>query len=205
MTSQILTIRQILEGVRPQNLEATILRVDFSKAFDSLHKGKMEQVLFAYGLPKETVAAIMMLYKNTNVKARSLDGDRDYFDIAASVLQGDTLTPFLFIIYLDYVLRTSIDKMKDNSFELAEERSGRYPAQTNTDADYADARALLTNTPDQTEYLLHSLERAAAGIGLHVNADKTRGNISTLNGSSLKLVDKFTNLRSSVSSTETDT
>ena len=61
------------------------------------------------------------------------------------------------------------------------------------------------------ETLLHSLERAAAGIGLHVNAHKMkyicfnqRGNISTLNGSCLKLVDKFTYLGSSVSSTEID-
>ena len=59
--------------------------------------------------------------------------------------------------------------------------------------------------------LLHSLERAAAGIGLHVNAHKTEymyfnqtGDISTLDGSSLKLVDKFTYLGSSVSSTEKD-
>ena len=63
----------------------------------------------------------------------------------------------------------------------------------------------------QAETLLHSLERAAAGIDLHVNAHKTeymcfnqRSDISPLNGSSLKLVDKFTYLGSSVSSTETD-
>ena len=61
------------------------------------------------------------------------------------------------------------------------------------------------------ETLQHSLERAAAGIGLHVNAHKTEymcfnetGDISTLGGSSLKLVDKFTYLGSSVSSTEKD-
>ena len=36
----------------------------------------------------------------------------DYFDIVAGVLQGNTLAPYLFIIYLDYVLRTSIDKIK---------------------------------------------------------------------------------------------
>ena len=59
--------------------------------------------------------------------------------------------------------------------------------------------------------LLHSLERAAAGIGLHVNAHKTEymcynqtGNIAKLGGASLKLVDKFTYLGSSVSSTEKD-
>ena len=64
----------------------------------------MEQILLAYGLPKETVAAIMMLYKNTKVKVRSLDRDTDNFDIVACVQQGDTLAPYLFIICLDYVL-----------------------------------------------------------------------------------------------------
>ena len=101
--------------------------------------------------------------------------------------------------------------MKENGFKMTKERSRRYPAQTITDADYADDIALLANTPAQAETLLHSLERAAASIGLHVNAHKTeymcfnqRSDISTLNGSFLKLVDKFTYLGCSVSSTETD-
>ena len=64
---------------------------------------------------------------------------------------------------------------------------------------------------DQAETLLHSLERAAASIGLYVNAHKTEymcynqtGDISTLEGTPLKLVDKFTYLGSSVESTEKD-
>ena len=42
-TSKILTIRCILEGVRAKNLQATILFVDFTKAFDSIHRGNMEK------------------------------------------------------------------------------------------------------------------------------------------------------------------
>ena len=109
------------------------------------------------------------------------------------------------------MLRTSIDKIRENGFELTKRRSKRYPAKTITDADYADDLALLANTPNQAETLQHSLERAAAGIGLHVNANKTEymcynqtGNIATLDGASLKLVDKFSYLGSSVSSTEKD-
>ena len=49
--SQILTIRRILEGVRTKNLQETLLFVDFTKAFDSIHRGKMEQILQVYGLP----------------------------------------------------------------------------------------------------------------------------------------------------------
>ena len=152
-----------------------------------------------------------MLYKNTNVNFRSPDRDTDCFDIVAGVLQGNTIAPYRFIICLDYVLRTSMDKMKDNGFKLAKERSRRYPAQTITDADYADGIALLANKPAQDATLQPSLERVPAGKGLHVNADKEeymcfnqRGDISALNGSSLKLVDKFNYLGSSVSSTETD-
>ena len=153
----------------------------------------------------------MILYRNTKVKVHSPDGDMEYFDIVAGVLQGDTLAPYLFIICLDYVLRTSIDKIRENGFELTKKRSKRYPAKTIPDADYADDLALLANTPNQAETLLHSLERAAAGISLHVNAHKTEymcynqtGNITTLDGASLRLVDKFTYLGSSVSSTEND-
>ena len=90
-------------------------------------------------------------------------------------------------------------------------RSRRYPAKTITVADYANDIALLANTPNQAETLLQSLEQAAASIGFHVNAHKTEymcynqtGDITTQDGGSLKLIDKFTNLGSSVSSTEND-
>ena len=96
-------------------------------------------------------------------------------------------------------------------FDLTKKRSWKNPVKTITDADYADDRAILAKTPTQAETLLHCLERAAGGIGLHVNAHKTEymclnqtGDISSLGGSSLKLVDKFTYLGSSVSSTEKD-
>ena len=56
---------------------------------------------------------------------------RNNFDIVAGVLQGDTLAPYLFIICLDYVLRTSIDKIRENGFELTKRRSKRYPAKNN--------------------------------------------------------------------------
>ena len=106
MTSRILTIHRILEGVPAKNQEAMILFVDFSN---------MGQTLLTFGLPKETVADIMTLYKNT-MKTR------DYFDIIVGVLQGDTLAPYFFIIRLGYVLRTSIHEMKDNGLKLTREK-----------------------------------------------------------------------------------
>ena len=109
------------------------------------------------------------------------------------------------------MLRTPIDEIKENGFKLTKERSISYPEKTITDANYADDIALLANAPTQAETLQLSLERAAAGIGLRVNTHKMEykcfnqtSDISTLNGRSLKLVDKFTYLGNNVSSTETD-
>ena len=77
-TLQILTICLILEGVCAKNLKATLIC--------RLLQGKMEQILLAYGLHKETVAAIMMLYKNMKVKVHSPDGETDFLEIVTGVL-----------------------------------------------------------------------------------------------------------------------
>ena len=95
-------------------------------------------------------------------------------------------------------LELRLIKSEKTASSWQRKEAGGTPVKTIADADYADDVALLANTPNQAETLLHSLERAAAGIGLHVNAHKTEyicynqtGDISTLDGTSLKLVDKF--------------
>ena len=103
----------------------------------------------------------------------------------------------------------SIDLMKENGFKLKKARSRRYLAETFTDTDYTNDITLLANTPTQAKSLLHSLEQATGGIVLHETTKRTeyicfnqKGDISSLNGGSLKLEDKFIYLRSSISSTE---
>ena len=98
--------------------------------------------------------------------------------------------------------------MKENVYKQTKERSRRHSAQRCRPRRWQ--RFWQMHTPI-AETPLHSLERAAADIGLHVNAHNTvymsfnqTGGITTRNGSSLKLVDKFTYLWSSVSLTETD-
>ena len=65
------------------------------------------------------------------IKVRSLDGDTDFFDIVAGVLQGYTIVPYLFIIFLDYLLRTSIDLMKEKGFTLKKKGKNQMIPHTN--------------------------------------------------------------------------
>ena len=124
-----LTIRRITE-VRAKDLEAVILFVDFSKAFDSVNQGKMIEIKKSYGILEETITATMMLYKNTKSMARSPAGDTDFFEVLSGLLRGYTLTPFFFVLLIDYVLQTSVDRLNEISFTLKKAR--RYLAKTIT-------------------------------------------------------------------------
>ncbi len=64
----------------------------------------------------------MILYRNTKVKVRSPDGDTDFFDIVAVIQQGNTQPAYLFAFCLDYELRISIDKIKENCLKLTKKQ-----------------------------------------------------------------------------------
>ena len=87
--------------MRKLNKDAFICFVDFKKAFDSISREKMFEILKLYGIPEKIIQAIRALYVSTKAKVISPDGDTEVFDIHAGVLQGDTLAPFLFIVVLD--------------------------------------------------------------------------------------------------------
>ena len=169
----------------------------------------MEKIPLAYGIPSETVAVIMMLYKNTLF--RSPDGDTSFFDINAGVLQGDTLAPILFVISLDFVLRTLLDKHHHLCFTLSPRLSSRYAPEKLTDVDYADDLAITADTITNATVLLHNLENATNEVGLYVNASKAKfisfnqqGSIQTVSGESTELVESFIYLGSEINSTKKD-
>ena len=97
-TSHILALRRIMEGAKAKNLKATMVFIDFKKAFDSVHRGLLMKILRAYGIPEAIVRLIEGIYTGTKVKVVTADGITEIFDILAGVLQGDTLAPYLFII-----------------------------------------------------------------------------------------------------------
>ena len=167
-----MTILQIIEEVWTNNLNTTLVLIDFFKVFDSICKGKMEQILLAYGLLKEIVTTLMMLYKNMKAMVYTPDEDRDFFDIIVGILQGDALASYMFIFCQDNIVWTSIDLIEKNGFTLKKTRKRRYFVETKTDVDIADNVAVLANTPAQAEFLLLSLEQEMEGIDIYGNANK---------------------------------
>ena len=75
------------------------------------------------------------------------DGSIDFFDIVTGVFQGDIFAPNILINWLVYILRTSIDLIKENTFTVKKTPTRRYRTEIMTSADYTDDLELLTNTP----------------------------------------------------------
>ena len=198
--SQILALRRIIEEIENNNLEAALIFIDFKKAFDTIHREKMLNILRAYGIPERLVSAVGLMYRHTVAHVTTPDGITRDFDIQAGVLQGDTLAPFLFIVVLDYVLRKALQGHEERlGFLLEPRQCRRQGPQVITDMDFADDIALLANKLKDAEELLHLVEAAARNVGLGMNASKTKAmlykgtpaEIRTLDGSRLETVDDF--------------
>jgi hypothetical protein len=206
--SQILALRRIIEGMKAKNLPLAVVFIDYSKAFDSIHRERMFQILKAYGIPRVIIDAIKAIYTNSSALVISPEGDSEPFQILAGVLQGDTLAPFLFIVVLDYIMRHALKDINHCTGIVIEERkSRRYPELRLHDLDFADDIALLSSSITSAQTLLQSIEDASSCVGLHLNVGKTKtllvnipttSNVQTLDGTNLENIKDFKYLGSSL-------
>uniref|UniRef100_A0A1I8IR39 Endo/exonuclease/phosphatase domain-containing protein n=1 Tax=Macrostomum lignano TaxID=282301 RepID=A0A1I8IR39_9PLAT len=170
--TQILALRRTIEEARTRQATLICVFVDFRKAFDSVARGALVPVLRAYHVPQRLVSAVMALYQDTQAAVVTPDGLSDPFSTTSGVLQGDTLAPFLFVLVLDWVLRTALPSDADG-FMLCRRTSSRHPEKRLSLLGYADDLALLASTADGAQRMLDSLVAIAATVGLVVNTDKT--------------------------------
>ena len=84
---QICTVHRTIEGANVKNLRATILFIDLSTSFDSIHRGNMAEILNSYGIPYEIISAMLIAYKNTKSIMRTDDGDTKFINILGRLLQ----------------------------------------------------------------------------------------------------------------------
>ena len=212
--SQILTLRRIIEGVKENNIKSVMTFIDFRKAFDSIHRGKMIRILKAYGIPPKLLHAIEKMYTNTKAKVITPDGETEMFEITTGVLQGDTLAPFLFIIVLDYAMRKALVGREDDlGFTLSTRKSRRHAKETLTDLDFADDIALISDEICQAQEMLLRVEKECKKVGLEINTKKTKSiafntdnttKLHTADGNELEWQDDFKYLGSWVGSSEKD-
>ena len=175
-SEQIFTLRNIIEQSTELQQPVFINFIDFKKAFDSVHRDTLWHIVRIYGILARYINIFKSLYQDSRCCVRTDDGTTDFFNINTGVRQGCVLSPFLFLIAIDFVMRKS---MKEVGFGIVWNDQTRL-----TDLDFADDIALIAETNESLQNMTNKLETEAGKIGLRINAVKTKimqtGNASTV-------------------------
>ena len=165
-TEQIMKLHFLLDATRTQKCSLIVVFVDYSNAFDSVDRRAIPVVLRHYGVPDPVVADVMQLYHGSTTAVLTC------FDTTSGVLQGDTLSPHLFILLVDYILRQPL--VDEDGFTLKPANGRRHPAVTLTALSCADDVAITSDSASGAESTLLRLQFHSEMIVLKLNVAKTK-------------------------------
>ena len=89
-------------------MTASVVFVDILEAFDTLHRSSIPVILRQYNVPICLISDITQMYSYTSACVSTELGPTEWFKTTSGVLQGDTLSPYLFIVLLDYALKKTL-------------------------------------------------------------------------------------------------
>ena len=162
---QIFVLRNIIEQSVEWQRQLVVNFIDFKKAFDSLHRPSMWKILRSYGLPSKIINMIKLLYEGSKSCVRVGGTNTDYFDITSGVKQGDVLSPILFVVVVDWILRRTVGE-EDGIEWMGTARL--------LELAYADDIALLSEDVDSMRRVTEKLALEASKVGLEINRTKTK-------------------------------
>ena len=133
---------------------------------------------------------IMIFNKNTKAIVRSPKRNINFFDIIVSIWRGDTLATCFFILCLHYILRTSLDLIKGNSFTLKKTICRQSPGETATNSGHRRPSA------SRKSFCLSRIPTAWPTVSSGSNISSTGNNVNIRLGILIKLLSSFFCIRS---------
>ena len=103
--SQIANICWIIEKAR--EFQKNICFIDYAKAFDCVDHHKLWKILKEMGIPDHFTCLLTNLYAGQEARIRTGHGTADWFQIRKGVRQGCILSPCLFNLYAEYIMRNA--------------------------------------------------------------------------------------------------
>ena len=97
----------IIEKAREFQKNIYFCFIDYAKAFDCVNHNKLWKILQEMGIPDHLICLLRNLYAGQEATARTGHGTTDWFQIGKGVCQGCTLSPYLFNLYVEYIMRNA--------------------------------------------------------------------------------------------------
>ena len=163
---QIANIRWIIEKAREFQIKIYFCFIDYAKVFDCVDHNKLWKILKEMGIPDHLTCHLRNLYEGQEITVRTGHGTTDCFQLGKGVRQGCILSPRLFNLYAEYIMRNA---------ELEEAQAGIKIAGRNiNNLRYADDTTLKAESEEELKSLLIKVKVESEKVGLKFNIQKTK-------------------------------
>ena len=163
---QIANILWIIEKAREFQKIIYFCFIDYAKAFNCVDHNKLWKILKEMGIPCHLTCLLRNLYVGQEATVRTGHGTTDWFQIGKGVCQGYILSPCLYNLYAEYIMRNT---------GLEEAQAGIKIARRNiNNLRYADDTTLVAENEEELKSLLMKVKEESEKVGLKLNIQKTK-------------------------------
>ena len=161
---QIANIHWIIE--KAGEFQKNICFIDYAKAFDCVDHNKLWKILQEIGISDHLTFLLRNLYAGQEATLRTGHGKSDWFQIGKGVRQGYILSPCLFNLYTEYIMR---------NVRLDEAQAGIKIAGRNiNNLRYADDTTFMAESKEELKNLLMKVKEESEKVGLKLNIQKAK-------------------------------
>ena len=140
--------------------------IDYDKAFDCVDHNKLLKILKEVGTPDHLTCLLRNLYAGQEATVRTGHGTTDWFQIGKGVRQGCILSPCLFNLYAEYIMRNAgLDEAQDGI---------KITRRNINNLRYADDTTLMAESEEEIESLLMKVKEESETVGLKLNIQKIK-------------------------------
>ena len=163
--------------------------IEYAKALDCVDHNKLLKILKEMGIPEHLICLLRNLYAGQQATVRTGHGTRVWFQIGKGVCQDCIVSPCLYNLYAEYIMRNA---------GLEEAQAGIKIAGRNiNNLRYADDTTLMAESEEELKSLLMKVKEESENVGLKLNIQKTKimasGPITSwqIDGETVDTVDEF--------------
>ena len=163
---QIANICWVMEKAREFQKNIYFCFIDYAKAFECVDHNKLWKIVKEMGIPDHLTCLLRNLYAGQEATVRTGHGTTDWFQIGKGVRQGCILSPCLFKLYAEYIMRNA---------GLQEAQAGIKIARRNiNNLRYADDTTIMAESEEELKSLLMKVKVESEKVGLKLNIQKTK-------------------------------
>ena len=162
---QIANIHWIIQKVREFQENIYFCFIDYTKVFDCVDHNKLWKTLKEMGIPDHLTCLLRNLYAGQEATVRTGHGTTDWFQIRKGVYQGCILSPGLFNLYAEYIMRNA--RLEETQAEI--KNAGR----NINNFTYAGDTNLMAKSEEELKSLLMKVKEESEKAGLKLNSQKT--------------------------------